>query len=477
MFVATLFAARETTDAGCAAIPRSRQRVTILATMGDDRVSDQSGAEGAGPQRLGAAHAARPSSGSGGTGASPGGLELLALAALGVGAEVARGAIDAVTSVASAVGQGATAALRHVPVPEPGERLRADVSSWSERGRDTLEASESSVTDLALDVATQVAVAVAPRVDLDGLLGSVDLESLAQTVIAHVDLTAISQAAIDKVDVAAITDAVLAKVDLTAVVQRVIEQLDLTGITERVMDEVDLTGLIRQSTVTVSVDTVDAIRVGGMNADQLLSHLVDRALRRKDAERGASPTPEEPQEGRSMSRTADATARAIQGRSAGFVTRLSADIFDGSLVALTWVGIYLFVGFVPFIAHPLRGFHLPAPAPWFSGLTFCALAIGYLTLSWSGTGRSIGKRIAGLRLERQADGSIGSARSFARAILSVMLPIGLLWVIVNRRNRSVWDIILSTEVVYDWDVPPARVTETARRSDVGEPMAMRANKP
>ncbi|MGA9160505.1 MAG: RDD family protein [Actinomycetota bacterium] len=395
------------------------------------------------------------------------------------------------TSVASAVEQGATAALRYVPVPEPGERLRADMSSWSERGRDTLETGESSATDLALDVATQVAVAVAPRIDLDELVGSVDLESLARTVIAHldltaisqaaidevdvtaitdavlakVDLTAISQAAIDEVDIAAITDAVLAKIDLTAIVQRVIEQLDLTAITERVIDEVELTELIRQSTVTVAGDTVDAIRVGGMNADQFLRHLIDRAFRRKDAVRGADPPPRKPpQEGRSMSRTADATARAMQGRSAGFVTRLSADVFDALLVALTWIGIYLFVGFVPFIAHPLRGFHLPAPAPWFSGLTLCALAIAYLTLSWSGAGRSIGKRIAGLRLEGQADGPIGGARSFARAILYVVLPIGLLWVIVSPRNRSVWDIILSTEVVYDWDLPPARVTETARRN-------------
>ncbi len=436
--------------------------------MGDDR-ADQSRASGAGPQRLSAAETERSSPETGGSGVSSGGLELLALAAVGVGAEVARRTIEAVTSVASAVGQGATATLRYVPVTEPGERLRADVSSWSQRGRDTLETSESSATDLAVDVATQVAVAVAPRFDLDELVGSVDLESLAQTVIAHLDLTAISQAAIDKIDVAAITDGVLAKVDLTDIVQRVIEQLDLTAITERVMDEIALTELIRQSTVTVGVDTVDAIRVGGMKADGFLGHLVDRALRRKGAD-GADPTPRElPQETRSISRTTDVPARAIQGRSAGLVTRLSADVFDGLLVALTWIGIYLFVGFVPFIAHPLRGFHLPAPAPWFSGLTFCALAIAYLTLTWSGTGRSIGKRIAGLRLEGQAHGPIGGVRSCARAILYVVLPIGLLWVIVSPRNRSVWDILLSTEVVYDWDLPAARVIETARRREVGEP--------
>jgi uncharacterized RDD family membrane protein YckC len=436
--------------------------------MDDDR-ADQSRASGAGLQRPGAADTERSSPETGGSGVSSGGLELLALAAVGVGAEVARRTIDAVTSVVSAVGQGATAALRHVPVTEPGERLRADVSSWSERGRDTLETSESSATDLAVDVATQVAIAVAPRIDLDELVGSVDLESLAQTVIANLDLTAISQAAIDKIDVSAITDGVLAKVDLTAIVQRVIEQLDLTAITERVMDEIALTELIRQSTLTVGGDTVDAIRVGGMNADQFLSHLVGRGLRRKEADGADTTTRDLPQEGPSISRTSDVTARAIQGRSAGFVTRLSADVFDGLLVALTWIGIYLFVGFVPFIAHPLRGFHLPAPAPWFSGLTFCALAIAYLTLTWSGAGRSIGKRIAGLRLERQEHDRIGGARSFARAILYVVLPIGLLWVIVSRRNRSVWDIILSTEVVYDWDLPPARVIEAARGREVGEP--------
>jgi uncharacterized RDD family membrane protein YckC len=46
-------------------------------------------------------------------------------------------------------------------------------------------------------------------------------------------------------------------------------------------------------------------------------------------------------------------------------------------------------------------------------------------------------------------------RSLARAVLYVLFPAGLLWVLASRRNASLQDLVLGTAVVYDWAYHPA----------------------
>ena len=197
------------------------------------------------------------------------------------------------------------------------------------------------------------------------------------------------------------------ELDLTAIARRVIDELDLTEIARRVIDELELTELIRESTTTVSVDTVDAIRVGGMNADRALTRLVDRVLMRKNGSAAdVGEGPPRPRRLVSLNGAADPT-RAMQGKNAGFVTRLTANVVDGVLLTVTWVGVLLFIGLVRFVAHPLRGFQLPAPPTWVSGLTLCVLAILYFTVTWGGSGRSIGNRMAGLRVTGPAAPAAG----------------------------------------------------------------------
>src|SRR5205085_7196587 len=100
----------------------------------------------------------------------------------------------------------------------------------------------------------------------------------------------------------------------------------------------------------------------------------------------------------------------MQGRTAGFVTRASANVIDGVVIAVTWVAVIVFSGLVRYVAHPLRGFRLPALETWVSGLIVCVIAILYLTLTWGGTGRSVGKRMAGLRLTGRDGRPVGTAR-------------------------------------------------------------------
>ena len=67
----------------------------------------------------------------------------------------------------------------------------------------------------------------------------------------------------------------------------------------------------------------------------------------------------------------------------------------------------------------------------------------------------MGKQLAGLRVVDRGGQRLSLWRSFARAVLYVGFPAGLLWVLVSRHNASVQDLIVRTVVVYDWAYHPA----------------------
>jgi uncharacterized RDD family membrane protein YckC len=67
----------------------------------------------------------------------------------------------------------------------------------------------------------------------------------------------------------------------------------------------------------------------------------------------------------------------------------------------------------------------------------------------------VGKQVAGLRVVDRAGRRLSLGRSFCRAVLYVLFPAGLLWVLASRRNASVQDLIVGTAVLYDWAYHPA----------------------
>ncbi len=103
------------------------------------------------------------------------------------------------------------------------------------------------------------------RVDLDALIDRIDIDE----IIARVDVNH----AADRIDV----DRVIARTDLVGIVDR----LDLATIAEDVIDEIDLPRLVRESSGIMANETVQTVRVQGMNADRLVSRMVDRVLRRE----------------------------------------------------------------------------------------------------------------------------------------------------------------------------------------------------
>ena len=149
-----------------------------------------------------------------------------------------------------------------------------------------------------------------------------------------------------------------------------------------------------------------------------------------------------------------AEARALQGHRAGFASRVVADAVDLGVVWLLGLSALLAGGVIKYL---LTGppFSLPVLPNWLDVTAGAVIAVTYLGLSWGGTGRSVGKQVAGLRVVDRAGGRLPLWRAFARATLYVLFPAGLLWVLPSRRNASIQDLVVGSAVVYDWAYHPA----------------------
>lgn len=149
-----------------------------------------------------------------------------------------------------------------------------------------------------------------------------------------------------------------------------------------------------------------------------------------------------------------AEARAMQGHRAGFASRVVADAVDLGVAWLLGLSALVAGGVIRYL---LTGppFSLPVLPNWLDVGTGGAVAVVYLGLSWSTTGRSVGKQLAGLRVVDRDGRRLSVWRSFARALLYVLFPAGLLWVLASRRNASVQDLVVGTAVLYDWAYHPA----------------------
>jgi uncharacterized RDD family membrane protein YckC len=149
-----------------------------------------------------------------------------------------------------------------------------------------------------------------------------------------------------------------------------------------------------------------------------------------------------------------AEARALQGHRAGFASRVVADAVDLGVVWLLGLSVLLVGGVVDYL---LTGppFNLPVLSNWLDAGAGAAIAVTYLGLSWSATGRSVGKQVAGLRVVDRGGRRLPLRRSFARALLYVLFPAGLLWILASRRNASIQDLVVGSAVLYDWAYHPA----------------------
>ena len=144
-----------------------------------------------------------------------------------------------------------------------------------------------------------------------------------------------------------------------------------------------------------------------------------------------------------------AEARDIQGKPAGLISRTIANILDLGLVFgvvagtyITWAGVKLL----------WQGRDFTRPNPGFArAFAFMTVVhIVYFAVAWTTSGRTFGNRLMGLRVVGRSGRTLALGWASVRALLCVYFPFGLLWAGIDRRHRSVQDLILRTSVIHDW---------------------------
>jgi uncharacterized RDD family membrane protein YckC len=147
-----------------------------------------------------------------------------------------------------------------------------------------------------------------------------------------------------------------------------------------------------------------------------------------------------------------ARIRALQGARAGFVSRTLANGIDGGVVLVLLFGAYLLIAVIGFLLT--RAFRFPTPTAIVSIAIFWGIAVAYMTLSWSSTGKTVGKHLVGLRVRRGGGSGLSVGQALLRALTYTIFLPGFAVVLVSHRNRSLQDDLLGTAVVYDWSYRP-----------------------
>ena len=149
--------------------------------------------------------------------------------------------------------------------------------------------------------------------------------------------------------------------------------------------------------------------------------------------------------------------RAYQGRRAGVVSRSLAAAVDLLVVVAVLVGSWAAWAGLLFLLNP-AGFRLPTGSVLLCMGAGLAVLVVYLTGAWITTGRTYGNRLMGLRVVNFRGTRLRLPAALLRAVTYAAFPIGLLWVAVNRENRSLQDVVFRTSVIYDWTrhSPPRR---------------------
>lgn len=211
-------------------------------------------------------------------------VQTLAGASLFIAAEAIRRSARMATSVGRSVAARGTFANAFPSVQRVSDRVGRWLTGLDDRWR-AEERADAHYVDEVLDVVVPIAVdAVVTRLDLtERILASVDLDR----IVDSLDLDRLMRR-IDLDDVVARLDveAIVGRLPLVRIAADVIDELDLAAIATRVIDEVDLPRIVRESTGTMADETVEGLRAQGIMADQAVTGLVNRLLRRNGAAAG-----------------------------------------------------------------------------------------------------------------------------------------------------------------------------------------------
>lgn len=144
----------------------------------------------------------------------------------------------------------------------------------------------------------------------------------------------------------------------------------------------------------------------------------------------------------------------MQGKRAGFASQAVAMALDILSAVVFYFAVLLVYGVVRFVVTD-SSFEMPQPGKAVN--VILVLAFGWFVLAgaWSSSGRAPGMAVIGLRVVN-ADGDLLSrGRSRGRAVLVLLtLGLGVVTVLFSRRNKSLYDMVCGSAVVYAWRALP-----------------------
>jgi uncharacterized RDD family membrane protein YckC len=143
-------------------------------------------------------------------------------------------------------------------------------------------------------------------------------------------------------------------------------------------------------------------------------------------------------------------SRGVQGQRAGFVSQAVGAAFDAAAVLALYFAVLIAFGFLRFLVTD-DPFKMPQPGPFVNFDLLFVIGVLVLWTSWSGSGRAPGMAVIGLRVVGDGGERLSSRRAFWRAVLSTLtLGIGVVAVLFSKQNRSLYDMVCGSAVVYAW---------------------------
>jgi hypothetical protein len=145
-------------------------------------------------------------------------------------------------------------------------RWRTDATHRSERARLDAEGARVRVTDRYGELMDALIAEVVRHVDVDEVISRVDVDA----IVSRVDLNRV----VDRLDLNRVVD----QVD----VDRAVHRVDLAALTEEILDQVEVESIIRESTESMTDETVALLRQRAAGADRRLALTIDRVFRRHE---------------------------------------------------------------------------------------------------------------------------------------------------------------------------------------------------
>jgi uncharacterized RDD family membrane protein YckC len=134
-------------------------------------------------------------------------------------------------------------------------------------------------------------------------------------------------------------------------------------------------------------------------------------------------------------------------RAAGIVSRGVCAVIDFLVVGAILGGLYVGLLLTRLMFHS-TSFTFPSLDVVFSASLAFVVSVIYLVTCWSVSGCTVGAVVMGLRLVGRRKPRLGPLVALLRAITCVFFPVGLLWVVVDQRRRSVQDVVFGSRVIY-----------------------------